>query len=202
MLLFKHTLFTDKFMHFLKSTVSLLTLTLVLSACSSTRLDGGAPVSDIGQGSRAGASTQTTAIDPRDINSVDMGSANNGKYKYAELNDPTSILAKRSVYFDFDSHVVKPEYNDILAAHAKFLNAHKDQNILVQGNTDATGGTEYNLALGQRRAEAVRRALGALGVNDSQIEAISLGKEKPIALGNDEASYAENRRGDIVYEEQ
>lgn len=189
-------------MHFFKSTVSLLTLALALSACSSTRLDGGAPVSDIGQNSRTGVSTTTTQVDPRDINSVDMSSANKGKYKYAELNDPASILAKRSVYFDFDSHVVKPEYNEILAAHAKFLNAHSDQNILVQGNTDATGGTEYNLALGQRRAEAVRRALVTLGVSDRQIEAISLGKEKPKALGTDEASYAENRRGDIVYEEQ
>ncbi|MCH8620756.1 peptidoglycan-associated lipoprotein Pal [Undibacterium sp. TS12] len=108
-------------------------------------------------------------------------------------------LAKRSVYFDFDSYVVKDEFKPVVEAHAKYLAANKNRNILIQGNTDERGGREYNLALGQKRAEAVRKSLTLLGVSDSQIEAVSLGKEKPKATGSDEASWAENRRSDILY---
>ena len=83
--------------------------------------------------------------------------------------------------------------------HARYLVAHKDRKVVIQGNTDERGGSEYNLALGQKRAEAVRRALVLLGVSDNQVEAVSFGKEKPKALGSDEAAYAENRRADIAY---
>ncbi len=88
----------------------------------------------------------------------------------------------------------------MVEAHARYLTTHKNRKILIQGNTDERGGTEYNLALGQKRAEAVRRAFNLLGVQDAQIEAVSFGKEKPKALGSDEASWAENRRADIVYQ--
>lgn len=115
------------------------------------------------------------------------------------LNDPTSMLAKRSVYFDFDSDLIKPEFHSLVEAHAKYLTSNKTRKIIIQGNTDERGGSEYNLALGQKRAEAVRRALKILGEPDSQMEAISFGKEKPKAIGSDDASWAENRRADIVY---
>lgn len=115
------------------------------------------------------------------------------------LNDPKNILSKRSVYFDFDSYGVKKEFNPLVEAHAKFLSSNKARKILIQGNTDERGGSEYNLALGQKRAEAVRKAMVLSGSSDTQIEAVSLGKEKPKATGNDEASWAENRRADIVY---
>lgn len=108
-------------------------------------------------------------------------------------------LAKRSVYFDYDSYAVKEEFKPVIDAHAKFLGTNKNRNILIQGNTDERGGREYNLALGQKRAEAVRKSLTLLGVSDAQIEAVSLGKEKPKATGSDEASWAENRRSDILY---
>ncbi|MFZ6742338.1 peptidoglycan-associated lipoprotein Pal [Undibacterium sp. JH2W] len=108
-------------------------------------------------------------------------------------------LAKRSVYFDYDSYAVKEEFKPVVDAHAKFLVANKNRNILIQGNTDERGGREYNLALGQKRAEAVRKSLSLLGVSEAQIEAVSLGKEKPKATGSDEASWAENRRSDILY---
>lgn len=117
-----------------------------------------------------------------------------------ELNNPNSPLAKRSVYFDFDSYSVKPEYQLMLQAHAKYLKNHPDTHILIQGNTDERGTSEYNLALGQKRAEAVKNGLETLGVPDSQIEAVSLGKEKPLATGHDEASWAQNRRADIRYQ--
>lgn len=115
------------------------------------------------------------------------------------LNDPKSILAKRSVYFDFDSNLIKPEFNSLVDAHAKYLTSNKTRKIIIQGNTDERGGSEYNLALGQKRAEAVRHALKALGEPDSQMETISFGKEKQKSGGSDEASWAENRRADIVY---
>lgn len=115
------------------------------------------------------------------------------------LNDPKGILAKRSVYFDFDSYLIKPEFKSLVEAHAKYLTSNKTRKIIIQGNTDARGGSEYNLALGQKRAEAVRQALKSLGEPDSQMEAISFGKEKPKASGSDEASWTENRRADIAY---
>ncbi len=115
------------------------------------------------------------------------------------LNDPKGVLANRSVYFDFDSYTVKEEFNPLLSAHAKYLSAHTERKILIQGNTDERGGREYNLALGQKRAEAVRKSLSALGVSESQTEAVSLGKEKPKAEGSNEAAWAQNRRSDIVY---
>ncbi|WP_322016174.1 peptidoglycan-associated lipoprotein Pal [Paraburkholderia sp. J12] len=118
-----------------------------------------------------------------------------------ELNDPNSPLAKRSVYFDFDSYAVKDDYQSLLQAHAQYLKTHPERHVLIQGNTDERGTSEYNLALGQKRAEAVRRALSLMGVPDSQMEAVSLGKEKPVALGHDEASWAQNRRADLVYQQ-
>lgn len=115
------------------------------------------------------------------------------------LDDPNGPLAKRSVYFDFDSYLLKDEAKPVTAAHAKYLAANKGRKVVIEGNTDERGGSEYNLALGQKRAEAVRKALALQGVPESQMEAISWGKEKPKAKGNDEASWAENRRADIVY---
>ncbi|MBN3724656.1 peptidoglycan-associated lipoprotein Pal [Burkholderia sp. Ac-20379] len=117
------------------------------------------------------------------------------------LNDPNSPLAKRSVYFDFDSYSVSDQYQGLLAQHAQYLKSRPARHILIQGNTDERGTSEYNLALGQKRAEAVRRGLSLLGVPDSQMESVSLGKEKPQATGHDEASWAQNRRADIVYQQ-
>jgi len=120
----------------------------------------------------------------------------------SQLNDPNSPLAKRSVFFDFDSNVVKSEYKPTVAAHAEFLKANSDQKVIIQGNTDARGSREYNLALGQRRAESVKQAMQVLGVPEKQLEAVSLGKEKPRATGNSDADYAQNRRDDIIYNGQ
>jgi len=117
------------------------------------------------------------------------------------LNDPNSPLAKRSIYFDFDSYAVRDDYQPLLQQHAQYLKSHPERHVLIQGNTDERGTSEYNLALGQKRAEAVRRAMSLLGVADTQMEAVSLGKEKPQATGHDEASWAQNRRADLVYQQ-
>jgi peptidoglycan-associated lipoprotein len=103
------------------------------------------------------------------------------------------------VYFDFDNYTVKPEYIRTLDKHGKYLAGAPGLAIKIEGHTDERGGSEYNLALGQRRAESVLRALKIYGVKDSQMEAISWGKTRPRAAGHDEASLAENRRADLVY---
>jgi len=105
----------------------------------------------------------------------------------------------RVVYFDYDSYVIKPEFQALIDAHSRFLKANAARRVSVEGHTDERGGREYNLALGQRRAEAVTRALTLLGVNDSQIEPVSFGKEKPADSGSSENSWALNRRAEIAY---
>jgi peptidoglycan-associated lipoprotein len=105
----------------------------------------------------------------------------------------------RIIYFDYDSYVIKPEFQPVLDGHARFLKSNNGRRISIEGHTDERGGREYNLALGQRRSEAVRRALGLLGVPDGQVEAVSFGKEKPVAMGSDEASWSQNRRAEIIY---
>ncbi|AJG20515.1 peptidoglycan-associated lipoprotein Pal [Cupriavidus basilensis] len=157
---------------------------LALGACSSgVKLDDTA---NAGAGNKGTPSTDARAVAPVDVSRD-------------PLNDPNSPLAKRSVYFDFDSYSVKSDYQGMLSEHAKYLAANKGRRILIQGNTDDRGTSEYNLALGQKRAEAVRRSLSSLGVPETQMEAVSLGKEKPKATGHDEAAWAENRRADITY---
>jgi peptidoglycan-associated lipoprotein len=115
------------------------------------------------------------------------------------LNDPNSILAKRSVYFDFDKSLIKAEYQSVIEAHGRYLVEHVARQVRIEGSCDERGGREYNLALGQRRADAVRERMELVGVPAARIETISLGKEKPKALGHDEAAWVENRRADIVY---
>ncbi|MBC7470078.1 MAG: peptidoglycan-associated lipoprotein Pal [Ramlibacter sp.] len=105
----------------------------------------------------------------------------------------------RIVYFDYDSYAIKPEFQNLIEAHARFLKASGARHVVVEGHTDERGGREYNLALGQRRAEAVRRALGLLGIGDNQVEAVSFGKEKPSAMGSDESTWSQNRRAEIAY---
>lgn len=112
---------------------------------------------------------------------------------------PGPANVSRIVLFDYDSYIVKPEYQSLIEAHARYLRANAGRQIVIEGHTDERGGREYNLALGQRRSEAVRRALGLLGVADSQIEAVSFGKEKPSAVGSDESTWAQNRRAEITY---
>ena len=115
------------------------------------------------------------------------------------LKDPNNILSKRSVYFDYDSDKIRDEFRPVLQAHAKYLADNAGAKMLIQGNCDDRGSREYNLALGQRRAEAVKRALVLMGARDSQIEPVSLGEEKPRCTESTEACWAENRRGDLLH---
>ena len=108
-------------------------------------------------------------------------------------------MSKRSIYFDYDQYVIKDEYKSLIDAHAKFLVKQSALKMLIQGNADERGSREYNLALGQKRAEAVKKALALLGAREDQLEAVSLGKEKPRCDGHTEECWAENRRGDMLY---
>jgi peptidoglycan-associated lipoprotein len=115
------------------------------------------------------------------------------------LADPKGPLGKRSVFFDFDRFDIKPEFQQTVEAHGRYLAGNRPRNIVIEGNADERGSREYNLALGQKRADSVKRGLTLLGASDAQIETISFGKEKPCAAGHDEVAWAQNRRADITY---
>lgn len=117
----------------------------------------------------------------------------------SQLKDPASLLSKRSIYYDFDRYDVKEDYRPLIEAHAKLMLENKTAKMRIEGHCDERGSTEYNLALGQRRADGVKRALMVLGVPAGRIEAVSFGEEKPKSTGQDEESYAENRRSDMAY---
>lgn len=157
----------------------------LLSACASKSTQPTAEVEDKSIGSSRSTESSTTTGAVPTLN---------------PLTDPNNILSKRSVYFDFDSYVVKDEYRSLVQSHAQYLRDNGNARVLLQGNADERGSREYNLALGQRRADAVRNAMTLSGARDSQIESVSLGEEKPRGLGHDEASWAENRRTDIRYQ--
>ena len=131
------------------------------------------------------------------------GQVANSAIAPVDLSKPGSAAANpsgsRVVYFDYDSFVIKPEFQDVIEAQARYIKADKNRKVAIEGHTDDRGGREYNLALGQKRSEAVRRALGLLGVPDGQLEAVSFGKEKQAAQGKDEAAMAQNRRAEISY---
>jgi len=162
--------------------LALVAAALVVGCSSGVKLNE-APVSDQGAASTNGSQS---AVAPVDLNAT-QGTA----------QGPVGVA--RIIYFDFDSYTVEPEFQSVLDAHARFLKSHTATRVTLEGNTDERGGREYNLALGQKRADAVRRALGLLGVPESQMEAVSFGKEKPAVQGSSEDAYAKNRRVELTY---
>ncbi|MBI3042866.1 MAG: peptidoglycan-associated lipoprotein Pal [Betaproteobacteria bacterium] len=116
------------------------------------------------------------------------------------LKDPGNILSKRSVYFDYDSDLIKDEFKPVVTAHAKYLQQHPNAKMRIEGNADERGSREYNIALGQRRANAVRQMMQLLGAQALQIETVSFGEEKPKCTGHEESCWSQNRRGDIAYQ--
>jgi peptidoglycan-associated lipoprotein len=170
----------------------------VLAGCSSTPITEGAPVEDRGAAATTpgtgGPTTGTVKpVDPRAEELARM------EADRKMLTDPSSPLSKRSVFFDFDSDRIRDEFRPLVEAHARFLRDRPYQRMLIQGNADDRGSREYNLALGQRRADALKRALVTLGANEKQIESASLGEEKPRCTEQTETCWAQNRRGDMLY---
>jgi peptidoglycan-associated lipoprotein len=151
-------------------------LVLFVSACSSVKLD-----------------------DTNGVATVNAGSS----LSYDPISDPkSSVYGKRSIYFEFDSYTLDPKYASTISAHASYLKSFQKQKatVIIQGNTDDRGTAEYNIALGQKRSEAVKKALIAQGVSESQVEAVSFGKEKPANPAQTEEAFKENRRADFVYQ--
>jgi peptidoglycan-associated lipoprotein len=175
----------------LKRLIILAAAAMLVAGCASTKLDEPAPIKESSSAAKPGQ-PGTTGADTRAVAPVVAQTSD-------PLNDPKSPLAKRSVYFDFDSFVVKPEFQSLVEAHSKYLTSNKGRKIVIEGNADERGSREYNLALGQKRADAVKSRLQLLGVADSQMETVSFGEEKPRAAGHDEAAWAENRRADLNY---
>ena len=151
-------------------------MAILLGACS-------------GQSVKPVSSPTTASMSPKE----DMAYMN-------ALHDPNNILSKRSIYFDYDKYEIKKEFMPLIDAHANFLQQHSNVKITIQGNADERGSREYNLALGQKRAVALKKALNIKGISDSQIETVSFGEEKPKDEGHNEQAWSQNRRDDIVYE--
>ena len=173
------------------SIIPSVVLAVTLVACGSNVKLQDTPVEDRSASSTQADADAAAAAAARGVAPVQIGADD------ASMAGPANTA--RIIYFDFDSYVVKPEFQSVIEAHAKYLSANKSRKLMIEGNTDERGGREYNLALGQKRAEAVRRALGLLGVTDSQVEAVSFGKEKPAVAGLDEAAMAKNRRAELNY---
>ena len=174
-------------------------LTAALAACSSTPTEEQSPagVEDRTPGAAKPGSADSQPIGQQPIAAVDLTAGK--KPALSALTDPASILSKRSIFYDFDRYDIKDEYKALIEAHAKYLRDNPRAKMLVQGNTDERGGREYNVALGQRRSEAVKRMLLLLGAKEDQVESVSLGEEKPRIQGSSEDAYAQNRRSDILY---
>jgi len=179
----------------MKKTVLLVSVVALLSACgSSVKLDK-VPVEDksgqtVNAGSAATGTNDGAGVAKSNVATVILDK---------NAQDPALSAALKTVYFDYDSFVIRSEFQATLEAHAKYLKADKSRRVSIEGHTDERGGREYNLSLGQKRAEAVRKALQLQGVPDAQMEAISYGKEKPAVLGNSEAALEKNRRAEFSY---
>jgi len=169
---------------FRRTFYSLAIVALIAGCSSGTKLND-APVTDR-SGGMGGAGGAASGVAPVTID-PNAGTA----------QGPVGVA--RIIYFDFDSYTVKPEFQQLIDAHARFLKANPQRRVSIEGHTDERGGREYNLALGQKRSEAVRRALNLLGVSDNQVEAVSFGKEKPAVQGTGEEVWAQNRRAEISY---
>jgi peptidoglycan-associated lipoprotein len=165
---------------------------VVVAGCTTTPTT--APVED-----KSTATTPGTTTTPGASTTGTTTSGVSGTSTVNPLKDPNNILSKRSIYFEFDSFVVEDKYKAQIEAHSRYLSGNRSAKVTLQGHTDERGSREYNIALGQKRADAVKRAMTLMGVQDVVIETISYGKEKPKREGHDEAAWAENRRVDIVY---
>ena len=158
-----------------------------------------APVDDKSTAEAAEAAAKAQGTTTSGTTTSGVSGMATGSGATSPLKDPNNVLSKRSVYFEFDSFVVEDKYKAMVESHAKYLAGNKAAKVTLQGNTDERGSREYNIALGQKRAEAVKRVMVLMGAQDVVIETVSYGKEKPRREGHDEAAWAENRRVDIVY---
>ena len=174
---------------------ALIGAVLLLGACA-TEPEKPAASAPVGEPGKPGATAQPVKPSPP-VARVEPGKP--GGSPFAALKDPNNILSRRTVYFDFDRFEVRDEYRPLVEAHAKFLRENPSAKMLIQGNADERGSREYNVGLGQRRSDSVKKMLILLGARDNQIEAVSLGEEKPACSEHGEDCWAKNRRDDMLY---
>lgn len=171
--------------------LALLALTVFLAGCASTEDDiDDSEMAEIDQAAAAEAESGAAA----------SGASSSSSFEGEALEDPSSPLSERIIYFDYDSSSLSDEAMDRLEAHGEYLADNPNRQMLVEGHTDERGAREYNLALGERRAEAVKQALTLAGADEDQIDTVSYGEESPAASGSTESAWAENRRAELVYE--
>jgi peptidoglycan-associated lipoprotein len=177
--------------------IATLAAGFVLAGCQTTPEDqSAAAVEDRSKpGAKPGADAKS--VDRPKIAAVDVTQGR--KDAASALKDPASILSKRSIYYDLDKYDVRDEYRGLIEAHAKYLRENPSARMLIQGNTDERGSREYNVSLGQRRSDGVKRMMVLLGAREEQIESVSLGEEKPQSDGHSEEAWSKNRRSDILY---
>ena len=171
-----------------------LTVVALVAGCSS-----GVKLDDVPVEDKTATSTMGGAN-----SGVNSGNTAESGVRGVDLNQSGRDAAgpvgvSRVVYFDYDSYVIKSEFQSLIEAHSRFIKSSQGRKVMIEGHTDERGGREYNLALGQKRAEAVRRSFALLGVPESQMEAVSFGKEKPAAQGGTEDVHAQNRRAELSY---
>ena len=194
-----------------KTLISLL-LALLLTACASGVKLNEVPVvdkkgSDLSSGTSNSGMSEISSSDSSSSQQVQqpkssvepVNSLGNDKASNQDNLSAGPANVEKIVYFDYDSFIIKPEFQSTIVAHAQFLKSNTRAKISLEGHTDERGGREYNLALGQKRADAVRQSLTLLGVATSQIETVSFGEEKPAMQGADESAFAKNRRAEFFY---
>ncbi len=179
-------------------------ITTLLMGCDPAQVKDGDSASSANGSTAAGSSDATQTGGINGANGSDgtamAGVENNVSYERNAINDVNSILAERVIYFDFDSDNISQDYMDLIAHHGKYLANNPDMKLRLEGHADERGTREYNVALGNRRAQAVRRLILFQGVNTAQVTVISYGEEKPVALSHDEEAWRLNRRTELVYE--
>jgi len=177
-----------------KTTESVQTRGAMTPGSEVKSLADGKPATDAKSGDVAGAGKSAVAQDASTLPQPDAAPT------WGDLKNPENPLSKRRLLFDYDSAAIRDEYRPVLEAHVRFMKANKDAKAILQGHADERGSREYNLALGQRRAESVFKAMNLLGVPDAQMEAVSMGEEKPVAEGHDDEAWQQNRRAEILYQ--
>ena len=171
---------------------------LLIAGCSSTPISSTPSNAGAAVEERAPGSAEAVRVPPvASVATGGLGDTAGGRA--ADVRDLRGVPVERSVYFDYDSFSIKDQYKPLVEAHARFLVGNPRARILVQGNTDERGSREYNVALGQKRADVVKKAVMLMGVREEQVESVSLGEEKPKNPGHDDAAWAENRRSDVLY---
>lgn len=187
-----------------KTCLALALTAVLISGCSSTDEEGG-----LADGSQSGTDASTSGLNDGSLSGSQYGSGSNYGSGYGsgsganlgpEFSDPNNPLSKQVIYFELDSSQVKQEYVPVVAAHARYLASHPNQRVILGGNTDERGSSEYNVALGEQRSKSVERMMRSQGVSASQLEVVSYGEEKPASMGHDESAWQMNRRVEVNYQ--